>query len=92
MLVVGLGAGELVKSMMNFDASLRKIGRTGGYSAVQMQSLRQEILSLIDPASKLKIPLEKGEWVDIATELNNVGMSLKTIRDIMPQIGKGAVA
>jgi TP901 family phage tail tape measure protein len=92
MLGVGLGAGELVKNMMDFDNALRKIGRTGGYSAAQMQSLRQDILALIDPTSKLQIPLEKGEWTDIATELNNVGVSLKTIRDIMPAIGKGAVA
>ena len=85
---VAMGAAEITKDMMEFDGVLRRIGRTGGYSGQQLQGLRSDIVKLIGAPT----PLTKSDWGEIATQLHNTGMALKDIRDIMPQIGKGAVA
>jgi TP901 family phage tail tape measure protein len=85
---VTLGAAEVTKDMMEFDGMLRRIGRTGGYSGQQLQGLRADIMNLIGTP----IPLTKGDWGEVASALHNAGVELKVIRDIMPQVGKGAVA
>lgn len=91
---IGLGIGftAMLKDMIEFDASLRKIGRTSGANAKEVQALREQILGLISPASRLKLPLTKGELTGIVRELSATGISLDRIREILPQIAKGAVA
>ncbi|MGD0230168.1 MAG: hypothetical protein ABSC19_07405 [Syntrophorhabdales bacterium] len=89
---VGIGMTEMTKDVLEFEGALRKIRRTGNLTAAQIGSLRTEILGLIDPASKVKIALTKGEWVDIAGALRAANVELETTKAILPQIGKGAVA
>lgn len=89
---IGVGFTMMAKDVMDFDGSLRKIGRTAGLNSTELQGLRQDILNLIAPNAKLKMPISKNEWAEIATELNITGIKLNTIKEIMPQIGKGAVA
>ncbi len=89
---IGVGFTALAKNLIDFDSSIRKIGRTSGANVEQVAALRREIVGLIDPANKMKIPLNKGEFAEIATELNATGISLELIRKILPQVGRGAVA
>lgn len=94
MSAMGLSYGllEMGKDIMAFDGTLRRIGRTSALSAKDIQGLRQTIIGLIDPAAKVKIPLSKGEFADMAWELNATGIQLNVIKDLLPQVGKGAVA
>ncbi len=89
---VGVGLGEMTRDILDFEGALRKIQRTGNLTADEIGGLRKEVLGLIDPASKVKIALTKGQWVDLAGALRDANVELKTTKDILPQIGKGAVA
>lgn len=84
---VGVGFVALAKNVMEFDSALRKVGRTGGHSKEDMVALRQQILGLAR-----EIPATKDEFAAMAQELNATGIPLKTIRDILPAVGKGAKA
>ncbi len=92
MLAGGAGFTYLIHQQANFEDSLREIGRTSGGTAQKMASMKSEIMGLISPANKLHIALSKEEWAGVAAELNNTGISLDTIQQILPQIGMGAEA
>src|SRR5574341_1216373 len=87
---IGFGVFEMAKDMLEFDGVLRKIGRTSGATGAEMAGLRQQIMGLIDPATG--IPLTKGQFADMAEAMNDAGVSMQTIKAILPQVGKGAVA
>jgi hypothetical protein len=89
---VGFGVAEMAKDVMEFEGVLRKMKRTGGLTTQEIGALRAEILSLIDPAAKVKMPLNKGEWAESAKALHDTGIEWKTILAILPNVGKGAVA
>jgi hypothetical protein len=89
---VGVGMTEMARDVLEFEGALRKMRRTGNLTANQIESLRTEILGLIDPASTLKVALTKGEWLDLAGGLQTANVELETMKKILPQIGKGAVA
>ncbi len=89
---VGFGLVQMTRDMIAFDGTLRQVRRSAGLSGPELQALRKNILDLIDPAAKLKVPLTKGEWADMAKALSDTGIGLKVIRDILPDVGKGTVA
>jgi len=87
---IGFGVFEMGKDMLEFDGVLRKIGRTSGATGAEMAGLRQQIMGLIDPATG--IPLTKGQFAEMAKAMNDTGISMNTIKSVLPQVGKGAVA
>lgn len=94
MAAIGISYGfvTMAKDMMEFDGTLRRIGRTADLSAKDIQGLRQTIIGLIGPNAKIKVPLSKNEFADMARALNATGIELNVIKDLLPQVGKGAVA
>jgi len=86
----GFGVYKMTEDLLEFDAVLRKVGRTSGASAIDMAAFRKQIVDLISPGSG--IPLIKGQFADMAEALNTTGVSMNVIRAILPQVGKGAVA
>ena len=89
---IGYGMVKMTQDMMDFDGGLRQIRRTAGLTEQDLQALRSDILGLISPDAKTKISATKGAWVDMAKALNGAGVEFKTIRDILPEVGKGAIA
>ena len=86
---IGIGVGFTVaaKNVIEFDGALRKIGRSGGWSREDVAGLRKEILDLGQT-----MPVTKDQFVEMARELSATGIPLAMIRNILPQVGKGAKA
>ncbi len=84
---IGFGAFEIAKDLIEFNDALLQIQRTSGASAADMLGLKQQIMDLTRD-----IPLSKGQFVEMTEAMNNAGLSMGTIKAILPQIGKGAVA
>jgi TP901 family phage tail tape measure protein len=86
---IGIGVGFTVaaKNVIEFDGALRKIGRSGGWSREDVAGLRKEILDLGQT-----MPVTKDQFAEMARELNATGIPLAMIKNILPDVGKGAKA
>jgi TP901 family phage tail tape measure protein len=84
---IGVGFVALAKNVIEFDASLKKVRMSGGYTKEEISALRTEILGLTQ-----SIPVSKDQFAEMAKELNATGIPLAVIRDILPDVGKGAKA
>lgn len=91
-LVGGAGIGYITKNLVDFNDSLVSLGITSNLTSTQVNQLRQQIVDMISPEAKDKIPATKEQLLELATALSNTGVKIQNIRQLLPQMAKGAVA
>ena len=89
---IGVGMVAMTKDMLEYESAWRRIYRAGGLTTEQLMAMRKSVRDLIDPASKIKIPLTKGELQSLQWEMIATGLAAETINRNLVNVAKGAVA